>query len=61
MRGDCDNSNGNFIQLIGSQEFASVDNDKWLTGKVNKYTSPEVQNECLQLMALHISVMSVPK
>ena len=26
----------------------------WLTRRVNKYTSPEVQNDCLQLMTLHI-------
>ena len=28
--------------------------DKWLARRLNKYTPPEVQTECLQLMALHI-------
>ena len=28
--------------------------DSWLQKKTNKYTSPDIQNECLQLVALHI-------
>ena len=31
-----------------------MDVGAWLERRANKYTSPEVQNECLQLMALHI-------
>jgi len=26
----------------------------WLAEKTKKYTSPDIQNECLELMALHI-------
>ena len=56
MREDGNDSNGNFIQLLRLRcwESTGVDVDKWLARWLNKYTSPEVQNECLQLMALHI-------
>ena len=47
LRGDGDESSSNFIQLLRlrSQELADVDVDKWLARRLNKYTSPEVQNE----------------
>ena len=57
LRGDGNESNGNFVQLLhlhglncGDVEVAS-----WLAKKTNKYTSPEdVQNGFLELMVLHI-------
>lgn len=56
LRGDGDEGNSNFIQLLRlrCQESTSVDVDKWLARRLTKYTSPEIQNECLQLLALHI-------
>ena len=56
MRGDGKDSNSNFMQLFRLRclESTGVDVDNWLARRLNKYTSPEVQNECLQLMALHI-------
>ena len=56
MRGDGKDSNSNFIQLLHLRclESNGVDVDNWLARRLNKYTSPEVQNECLQLMALYI-------
>ena len=56
MRGDGNDCNGNFIQLLRLRcwESTVVDVDKWLARRLNIYTSPKVQNECLQLMALQI-------
>ena len=56
MRGDGNDSNGNFIQLLHLRclESTGVDVDKWLARRLNKFTSLEVPNECLQLTALHI-------
>ena len=54
MRGDRHKSDIKFSQLL---RLRGVDNqgiDLWLGKKTNKYTSPDIQNECLQLMALHI-------
>ena len=28
--------------------------ESWLSNRANKHTLPEIRNECLQLMALHI-------
>lgn len=56
IRGDGTDSNRNYTQLLHLRcwESTGVNVDKWLARWLNKYTSPEVQNECLQLMALHI-------
>ncbi|XP_065191926.1 zinc finger MYM-type protein 1-like [Sycon ciliatum] len=56
LRGDGDETNSNFIQLIHlrTNECTVVDVSAWLERRAYKYTSPEVQDECLQLMALSI-------
>ena len=56
MRGEGKDSNSNFIQLLRLRclESTGVDVDNWLARRLNKYASPEVQIECLQLMALRI-------
>ena len=56
LRVDGDELNSNFTQLLHlrANECRGVDVGAWLERRANKYTSPEVQNECLQLMALHI-------
>ena len=54
LRGDGDDSDSNFIQLLKMQ---ADDNQKlasWLSQKTNKYTSHESQNEILKVMALNV-------
>lgn len=54
LRGDGDESNSNFLQLLHLRGVDHKGIDMWLKKKANKYTSPDIQNELLQLMALHI-------
>ena len=56
LRGDGDKFNSNFVHLLRLHGLncGDVDEDSWLAKKSNKYTSPDVQNDCLKLMALHI-------
>ena len=54
IRGDGDETDGNYIQLLtlrGEDDSRMID---WLKRKNEKYTSAEVQNEMLQIMALSI-------
>lgn len=51
LRGDADETNSNFIQLL---KLRSIDNPtilSYLEKKKDKLTSPEIQNEILQIMA----------
>ena len=52
--GDGNESDGNFNQLLRLRGVDHKGIVSWLSKKTNKYTSPEIQNDCLQLMALHI-------
>ena len=56
LRGDGDEFNSNFVQLLHLHGLncGDVEVKSWLAKRTNKYTSPDVQNECLKLMALHI-------
>ena len=57
LRGDgIEELNSNFVQLLRlqSEECKDINVNAWLEKRTNKYTSPEVQNECLQIMANHI-------
>ena len=54
LRGENDECDSNFIQLLHLRGDDHEGIDAWLSKKTNKYTSPDIQNECLQLMALHI-------
>jgi len=57
LRGDgLEELSSNFVQLLRLQSQECKDNDvnAWLEKRTNKYTSSEVQNECLQIMAQHI-------
>ena len=52
LRGGGDESDGNFLQLL---KFQGQDDDvmrEWLQRKCNKYTSHEIQNDLLKIMAL---------
>ena len=54
IRGDGDESDGNYIQLLtlrGEDDSRTLD---WLKRKNEKYTCAEVQNKMLQIMALSI-------
>ena len=53
-RRDGDESSSNFVQLLRLRGVDHEGIDSWLQKKINKYTSPDSQNECRQLMALHI-------
>ena len=50
MRGH-DEQSSNFIQLL---HLRSIDDSKILASKSDKYTSHQIQNEMLQVMALRI-------
>ena len=54
LRGHGDSAESNFIQLMRLRVFDCAEVLEWMDKKTNKHTSPDIQNECLQLMALHI-------
>ena len=56
LRGDDNDVESNFIQLLHlhGKHSAPQNIHQWLSKKTNKYTSHEIQNECIQIMALHI-------
>ena len=56
LRGDDNDVESNFIQLLHllGKHCAPQNIHHWLSKKTNKYTSHEIQNECIQIMALHI-------
>ena len=54
LRGDGDEQNGNFLQLLklkGQDDPAMID---WLKRKANKYTSHQNQNNILRIMAMNV-------
>ena len=53
LRGHDDGANSNFIQLLQLRAFDCSNISAWMEKKTNKYTSGDIQNECLQVMALH--------
>jgi len=44
------------VQLLRlqSEECKDINVNAWLEKRINKYISPEVQNECLKIMAQHV-------
>ena len=54
LRGDSSDSDSNFMQLLQLQSVDCSELGGWLQKKTNKYTSHDVQNEILKLMALEI-------
>ena len=44
----------NFIQLLQLRACDDPGVKDWLRKKTNKYTSPEIQNEMLEVMALEV-------
>ncbi len=54
LRGGNRDVESNFIQLLQLRSIDSPEIIPWMKKKASKYTSHDVQNECLQLMALNI-------
>ena len=54
IRGDGDDSDSNFIQLLKLSGQGDVKMDEWLKKKTDKYTSHDIQNELLKIMAQHV-------
>ena len=54
LRGDGDEDDGNFLQLLklkGEDDPAMLE---WIKRKVNKYTLHEFQNDIVKVMAMHV-------
>ena len=54
LRGDDDEKECNFMQLIKLRAIHQPELLKWLERKTYKYTSPEIQNEIITIMALNV-------
>ena len=54
LRGDGSGSDSNFLQLLQLRGQDDLCISGWMAKKTDKYTSPDIQNEILQIMALHI-------
>ena len=54
IRGHGDDSDGNFIQLLRMKAKDDDNLSSWMTRKDNSYTSPDIQNEIVDLMSSHV-------
>lgn len=54
IRGDGDDCDSNFIQLLKLSGQGNAKMDEWLKKKTDKYTSHDIQNELLKVMAQHV-------
>ncbi len=54
FRGDNDESDSNFMRLINLRSEDNVRLVDWIQQKTNKYTSGEIQNEMVKVMALRV-------
>ena len=54
MRGDQDESNSNFMQLLMLRGIDNLMIKQTIEKKTDKYTSPQIQNEILSILALRI-------
>lgn len=54
LRGDGDEEDGNFMQLLRLRADDDPDLVAWLQRKQNRYTSHEIQNEILKIMAMSV-------
>ena len=54
LRGSDADTDSNFIQLMHFRGIDCPEVEAWMKEKTNKYTSHDIQNECLQIMALQI-------
>ena len=54
LRGGDGDADSNFIQLLHLQGVNCPEVKPWMKKKTNKYTYHDIQNECLQVMALQL-------
>ena len=54
LRGGCEDADSNYIQLLHLRSMDCPELIGWMKKKTNKYTSHDIQNKCLQIMALQI-------
>ena len=54
FRGDGDETNSNFMQLISLRSEDDSRLSQWVKQKTDKYTSPDIQNEMVKVMATRI-------
>ena len=54
LRGDGDEDDSNFIQMLKTRAEEDPTLTEWLDKKTDKYTCAQMQNEMLQVMALQI-------
>ena len=54
LRGHYDDSDGNLYQLLRLQGGEDAELIEWLQRRVNKYTSPEIQNDLIKVMAMQV-------
>ena len=54
LRGHGGDVDSNFMQLLHFQSVSFSELKNWITKKTDKYTSPIIQIECMQIMALNI-------
>ena len=54
LRGDGNEGDGNFLQILKLKGEDDPRIHDWLKKKMNKYTSPEIQNTILRVMAMRI-------
>ncbi len=54
LRGGQEDADSNFIHLMHLRSVDCPEVEGWMKKKSNKYTSHDIQNECLQIMALQI-------
>ena len=54
LRGDGDESDSNFMQLLNLRGEDDSMVTEWLLRKANKHTSHEIQDEFLKIMSLHV-------
>ena len=54
LRGCYDDADSNFVQLLHLRSVDCPEVETWMKKKTNKYTSYDIQNECLKIMALQI-------
>jgi hypothetical protein len=54
FRGDGDEQDSNYIQLLKLRGQDDSRIQDWLLKKINKYTAPSMQNEMVKTMALEV-------
>ena len=55
LRGDGDESNSNCVQLFKLRSVGDSSMLEWLQKRTNKYTSKDIQNEILNVLAAEVS------